>query len=63
MPILFLHQTNDTRTGKRIMWQVTVSKGNFSDVYGTYATEELANEAAASHIAGGYWTSVTIKMV
>lgn len=45
------------------MWQVTVNKGNFSDVYGTYATEEMAVEIAASHIAGGYWTSVTVKMV
>lgn len=45
------------------MWQVKVTKGNFSDVYGTYETEAQAVEIAASHIAGGYWTSVTVKMV
>lgn len=50
-------------TISRIQYQVKMTKGTFSAVYGTYQTKEEAEDVAETHRATGYWNEVTVNPV
>lgn len=50
-----------TVTMKRVEWQVKLSKGNLSSVYGTYPSKEEAEEIADAHRSTGYWTVEVVE--
>jgi len=42
--------------------QVILTRGNHSEVYGTYASRAEADDVAATHLQAGYW-SVTVRTI
>ncbi len=40
------------------MYQVTLTRGNLKQVYGTYSTLAEAEQIADTHRNAGYWTVV-----
>lgn len=43
------------------MFTVKLIKGNLNQTYGTYSTQEQADDVAAIHRATGYWAAVTVE--
>lgn len=44
-------------------FKVVLTKGTTDSVYGTYDTQEQAEEIAKAHRGRGYWTRVTVEKV
>jgi hypothetical protein len=43
------------------MYQVTMTNGNQSQVYGTYSSKDEAEAVASQHRATHYWNRVEVK--